>query len=546
MVKRQSSMSKKRLLGLLVITVLLFGLAGVVQAQSKTYIWDRLDVDITVLDNSNIRIVESQQFTYVSGEFHFGYREIPTDRLERITDVEVWEGDRQYQPGRGGDYTYETFYNDDGDFTIKWYYPGYHDSTHTYTIKYTVKGGLRFYEGGDQVYWKAVFPDRTVPVLASVVTVHLPAAFDPDQLVIAAYDGSRGDRRDVQIQNKGSEVVFTAGRTQPDHELEVRVQFPHGVVHGTPAGWQAAYDRKAEYDDKYRPLVDLGLGAIGLLILVAGPLALFVLWYTRGRDVPVPMVADYLSDPPSDLRAGVAGTLLDEKADMKDIVATIVDLARRGVITMTETQERGFLGLGTKRDFTFRLVDTGQSLRPYERTLIKKLVGGRSQVDLSDLKEKFYKAIPTLRRELYDEVVKAGFFKASPERTRHVYLGLGIAGIVVAGLLGVGAVVLLSKYTSAAVCPPIGLGVTAISFFIMGHFMPRKTREGSVAAANWNAFKRYLASIEKYTDLQQATELFDKYLPYAIAFGLEKSWIRKFASVETPAPTWYYPYPPVV
>jgi len=53
MVKRQSSMSKKRLLGLLVITVLLFGLAGVVQAQSKTYIWDRLDVDITVLDNSN-------------------------------------------------------------------------------------------------------------------------------------------------------------------------------------------------------------------------------------------------------------------------------------------------------------------------------------------------------------------------------------------------------------------------------------------------------------------------------------------------------------
>jgi len=242
-----SPKEKEGLLSLVIIMALSLGLAGVVQAQSKTYIWDRLDVDITVLENSDIHIVETQQFTYTSGEFRYGYREIPTDRLEGITDVEVWEGDRQYQPGHGGDYTYETFYNDDGDFTIKWYYPGYRDSTHTYTIKYTVKGGLRLYDGGDQVFWKAVFPDRDVPVLASVVTVHLPAAFDPGELVIAAYDGSRGERQDVQIQNKGSEVVFTAGQTQLNHELEVRVQFPHGVVQGAPPGWQAAYDKKADH-----------------------------------------------------------------------------------------------------------------------------------------------------------------------------------------------------------------------------------------------------------------------------------------------------------
>ena len=72
----------------------------------------------------------------------------------------------------------------------------------------------------------------------------------------------------------------------------------------------------------------------------------------------------------NDLPAGVAGTLLDEKADMKDIIASIVDLARRGVMTMTETQEPGFLGIGTNRDFTFRLVDTEQSLRPYEIALL--------------------------------------------------------------------------------------------------------------------------------------------------------------------------------
>ena len=111
-------MRKEKLLGLLVIAALFLGLAGIVQGQSKTYIWDRLDVDITVLVNSDIRIGETQQFTYTSGEFHYGYREIPTDRLESIADVEVWEGDRQYQRGQGGDYTYEAFYNDDDEFII--------------------------------------------------------------------------------------------------------------------------------------------------------------------------------------------------------------------------------------------------------------------------------------------------------------------------------------------------------------------------------------------------------------------------------------------
>ncbi len=489
MAERQGSMKKNRLLGLLIITALFLGLAGAVQAQDKTYIWDRLDVDITVLDNSDIRIVETQQFTYTSGEFHFGYREIPTGRLESIADVEVWEGERQYQRGHGSNYTYETFYNDDGDFTIKWYYPGYRDSTHAYTIKYTVKGGLRFYEGGDQLYWKAVFPDRTVPVMASVVTVHLPAAFEPDQLVTAAYGGGRDERQDVQIQNNGSEVVFFAGRTWPDEELEVRVQFPHGVVQGAPPAWQAAYDSKADYNDKYRPLVDLGLGAIGLLIFIGGPLALFALWYTRGRDVPLSAIADYLPEPPSDLPAGVAGTLLDEKADLKDIIASIVDLARRGVITMTEieTREMGFLGLRKERDFTFQLVDTKQPLRPYEKTLIRKLFRGRRQFDLSDLKEEFYTAIPTLQRKLYDEVVERGFFEKSPDRTRKVYAGLGIAGLVLAVILGIGAIALLSGYTSAAICPPIGLGVTAIALMVIGYFMPRKTREGSLAAARWKA-----------------------------------------------------------
>ena len=57
--------------------------------------------------------------------------------------------------------------------------------------------------------------------------------------------------------------------------------------------------------------------------------------------------------------------------------------------------------------------------------------------------------------------------------------------------------------------------------------------------------RRYLAAIEKYTQVDQASDQFAKYLPYAIAFGLEKSWIEKFSrNPSAPAPTWYVPYAP--
>jgi hypothetical protein len=72
--------------------------------------------------------------------------------------------------------------------------------------------------------------------------------------------------------------------------------------------------------------------------------------------------------------------------------------------------------------------------------------------------------------------------------------------------------------------------------------MPRKTQAGAEAAAKWLAFRRYLAEIERYDNVESAKSIFNSYLPYAVAFGLERSWVNKFASVDAPAPSWYGPY----
>ncbi|WP_152918134.1 DUF2207 family protein, partial [Ardenticatena maritima] len=63
-----------------------------------------------------------------------------------------------------------------------------------------------------------------------------------------------------------------------------------------------------------------------------------VWWYTKGRDPEVGEFAEYITEPPDDLPPGIVGTLLDEKADIKDVIATIFDLARRGIISIEENQ----------------------------------------------------------------------------------------------------------------------------------------------------------------------------------------------------------------
>ena len=298
--------------------------------------------------------------------------------------------------------------------------------------------------------------------------------------------------------------------------------------------------RELLFRARWGPILTLVFGALGLLFLLGGPAALYLLWYRLGRDKPVEMVADYLPEPPDDLAPGVVGTLLDEQADMQDIIATLVDLAQRKVISITEEKTGQFQ---VARDFIYRYENRKLPVSSFEQLLLDSLFDLRDEVRLSDLKDKFHRELPALKRALYSEVTDQGFFARSPEKVRNQYGCLGVCLLVLAGLAGLGLWTLFSGLTGAAVLPGIGLAATAFGFLLLSRFMPRKTDLGSELAARWQAFKRYLRDIDRYSDLEEQKELWDRWLPYAIAFGVDSQYIRKFEAVDAPAPGWYIPDP---
>jgi len=211
---------------------------------------------------------------------------------------------------------------------------------------------------------------------------------------------------------------------------------------------------------------------------------------------------------------------------------------------MSEEGEKKFGGLVFNREFVFERTDQDQrDLRDYERKLLAGLFGSKKKRKLSQLKNQFYTHIPEIEAGLYEMVVREGYFSQSPKQIRGRYTAIGITLTLVAVGLGILATIRAIEWVDAIWCPFVGLTLAAVMLVVVGQAMPTKTKVGAEAAARWRAFKRYLQQIEQYTELQTATELFEKYLPYAIAFGLERSWVKKFARVETtPIPTWYYPY----
>ena len=94
---------------------------------------------------------------------------------------------------------------------------------------------------------------------------------------------------------------------------------------------------------------------------------------------------------------------------MQDIIATIVDLARRKAISITEDKEEGFWRMST--DFIYRREDKSVQMSPFELKLIDGMFGARDEVRLSDLKNKFYQYLPGIKKAMYDDLIKLGYYR---------------------------------------------------------------------------------------------------------------------------------------
>lgn len=153
-----------------------------------------------------------------------------------------------------------------------------------------------------------------------------------------------------------------------------------------------------------------------------------------------------------------------------------------------------------------------------------------SEVKLSELKSgKLLKVSNELKAEVFDQLVESGHFIANPQSTRNNYLILG-------------ALVLFGSTFLFALNPASG-GLTVVAgliTLILSPLMPKRTKKGVLEKEKILGFELYLKTAEKYRlEFAEKQYLFEKYLPYAIAFGVATVWAKAFKGILSKPPDWY-------
>ncbi|MBV9601746.1 MAG: DUF2207 domain-containing protein [Chloroflexi bacterium] len=504
------------------LAVLIFILAsGTAAAQStnRSVDWQRFDADLAWRTDGSLIVTETQTIDF-HGTYQQGFRVIPPDRTSGITDVSVAQVDSS---GKAVPLSYTTS-NDPNGLRITWNFAPITDGSSTFILRYTAHDATRVYQNGDQIDWNAIYADRPGSVAASTVTLHLPGDVTASSVMSALYQTPLG--RLPQQVGTGTLVDsrtlrFDVGSLPASTGAEVRAQVPAGLLPTVTApAWQAAADQADWLQQTVAPIANFLVLLLSVAIVAGGGVGVVLLWYSRVREPKIGAVPAVLDQPPSDLAAPLAGTLVDGVADLRDAVAILFDLARRGVLSLKQDE-------GADVRVQLHRSTEDPSLERYERVLLVALFGrgvSEGEILLSQSRLRFASAVPILEQRLYEAVYAGGLFVANPQLERRRLTRLGWIGVGVGTVLAVLAPLLVGGIVPAAAVPGVLIVVLGVLVVWVARKAPRRTARGALEAARWRAFRAHLA--------QETHTLNDGHLAYAVALGADREYLRQ---LEVPA-----------
>jgi uncharacterized membrane protein YgcG len=532
----------------LAVTALFGAAVPAASAQTSERIHE-YDVLIEIERSGSLRVTETIDYDFGSTDHHGIYRDVPErvhfdDTHDRVYPIEVLSvrttGDAP------ADYDVQ---HDGGTFRLR---IGDPDRTvtgrHTYTVVYRVDGTLNAFPNHDELYWNAIGADWAVPVDRARVTVTAPG--DIRRVAcFAGLSGSTGEctRSDVDA----STATFRQAALGPYQALTIVIGLAKGLVAQPRPILEERWSLARAFT-----VTPAAAGGAGLLFVLVIAFLVWLAW-TVGRDrrfaagqvdivmgAPagtaeraVPLFesggAPVEFAPPDDLRPGQIGTLMDEVANPLDVTATIVDLAVRGYLVIEEIPKHGWFG---KPDWKLLRRDADGDLLPYERQLLSGLFRDGGDVLLSDLKTNFVERLRGVQDALYDDAVRRGWFLGRPDRVRQRWTAIGVSVLVIAVLLEIAVV----RWTKLGLVP-LPLILLGLLIVIAAHAMPRRTPRGTGLAPHLRRFRTGIATAETHMARWAEQEnVFTRYLPYAIVFGLTEKWAKAFEGLAREPDTGWY------
>lgn len=534
--------------------------------------------EIRINPNSSLDIVETIEVNFSEAR-HGIFRDIHDEDI----DVEIL--DVTDEKGKPWKYVLESKYLTTririGDADK------YVNGREVYRIHYTVYDAVRFFGMHNELYWNATGTEWPTRIQGAKTLVTIPESIEknsPDVRFRCFTGPITSQKEDCSMAFSGNTITYTAnsqlgafegmsvvagvplGHITPPATLKVTTTKPPvakvyldgkevcetdcSLEHLAPGahtvtlkrlGYQTHAEEVNLAPGKTTSLsINLAVAhwfrmiiiilQVLFILVVLHPIYRFIK-YGKDPKGKSAIIAEY--GPPDNLSPAEMGTLVDERADLRDISATIIDMAVRGFITIRVIPKKGFF---KKDDYEFiRLKKPrhGEKLTSFEQKIMRYIFDKDEKKKLSDLEYTFSSKLPALKDDLYKSLVARNYFTTSPEKVRNASLGIGL-GTIFAGLflMPVEAVIFGSAWSGSIV-------INGIIALILYRRMPKKTKKGMLAYQQVLGFEEYLTVAEKYRlEFEEKENLFFEFLPYAMTLGVAEKWSKAFKHIYEKSPEW--------
>lgn len=493
-----------------------------------------------LLENGDLSMKEDITFRF-SKNFNGVFREIVLDKTSGVQDIIVSEvtdnGEIQYRrvdDARKGDYGVFIVIEDTDIRKIQIFSPSRNEEK-TFRLSYIVKNVAIKYNDIGELYYKFLGRENETPIDDFTVEIKLPQNDVNDEVKIFAHGPLNG-----QILRKTNNIAYMEVKdVTKDTFIEGRILFPREFISSSnntvnkdnytniineEVSLQKQIEEKAVRNAARSSLfgnISIALAAFEIIIFI-----LLLSKFRREKDIYDTVNNSII---PEDCTPAVANYLVTMTYDSNTIIATILDLFRKGYIEVDGGQEYTKKRKKLKDFKITKIKEEDSALLSHEKYFMHWIlddIGDGKSVTTRHIEKysknhdsEFESSYFDWQKKIKEDAVRKGYFDKSSNKYA-TYL------IIISSITLILSIITLG-FRSLFGLALMGASIVLLIYGISLYF--RKSDYGYSQYKKWLEFKNYMNQSKKLTIIDDFTKYpLDISLIYALGLGVDKKTIKKF------------------
>ena len=515
-----------------ILRIFLFFLISIVSFAASFRI-EKLDIEANLQKDGSM--VVSEAVTYDIDEINGVYFDIDAKGFGELQYIQVFEDDSTGGFKEVDTSNYEVSVNDDL-YRIKLYSKN-HNNRRTFKFVYKLPEAITVYDDVAQFNRKMVGKEwqQGINYITAKVIIPVSASYDNSNILVFGHGPLTGE-----VDKEGNTVIYRLNNYYPGDFLEAHILMEPEIFSEYNKSKIVHKDMKQELLDMEAKLADEANAErdkairkqeminkvfekpgliFGVLSSIWGALMYYIHVIFKRKNKVKNSVGKYLRELPDNSSPALVGGFMTNSINDNEILATIVDLVRRKVLTLENSDKNSII----------ILTGSTENLSAQEKAIVDIYINDFGDGKSLDLKSfGFFQKVPMSVARKFEKW--RAMVQSEMNRKNLTYQGLGCLGVIFFAffpMIFTFAGLVIGMITGNKMF--LLIVVMGIILFVSGAKARYPRKELAEAKDKWQAFKNFLSD---YSQLEEAkitsVHLWEQYFVYAVALGVSEKVVKAY------------------